>query len=97
MIVLKVFVHPINTEAHPTIPPGFRWAVMLGDGPPDDLAMCLNAHYAPTREVAELEGDRNLATAVRALQMLRHPARYGGVVHLDADPIPAGSDRLNTI
>lgn len=97
MIVVKVFVHPVNIEAHPTLPPGWRWAVTLGDGPPDDLNWCINAHWAPTREIAELEGDRNLATAVRALQMLNQPARYGGVVVLDTDPLQAGADRLNTV
>ncbi len=97
MVRLTVVVHPINTEAHPTIPPGYRWALMLGDGPPADLDRCANAHYAPSRQAAELEGDRNGASAIRALQMLGYAARYGGVQHLDHDPIPAGGDRLNFV
>jgi hypothetical protein len=97
MVLLTVVVHPIDTAAHPTNPPGYRWALMLGDGPPEQLDRCANAHWAPTRAEAETEGDRNGASAARVLQMLGQSARYGGVQHLDHDPIPAGADRLNII
>lgn len=97
MVLLTVIIHPIDTAAHPTVPPGYRWALMLGGGNPADLDRCANAHWAPTREGAEMEGDRNGASATRALQMVGFPARYAGVQHLDHDPIPAGTDRLNTV
>lgn len=97
VVLLTVVVHPIDTDAHPTNPPGYRWALMVGDGPAGQLERCANAAWAPTRAEAETEGDRNGASATRVLQMLGTPARYGGVQHLDHDPIPAGEDRLNII
>jgi hypothetical protein len=97
VVFLVCYVHAINTEAHPMIPPGFRWAVMVGDVQPSDLARCANAHWAPTREAAAMEGDRNLATAVKAMQMVGVGARYGGVRFIDHDPNPAGADRLNFV
>lgn len=94
VVLLTCLVHPIDAEAHPTSP-GWRWAVMVGDGPPDNLDRCANAGWAPDARSAELEGDQNGATATRAMQILGLPAQYRGVVHLDRDPIPAGADRLN--
>lgn len=97
MVLLTVLVHPIDTAAHPTSLPGFRWALMLGDGPPSDVDMCANAHWTKTRAEAETEGDRNGASVTRVLQMLGVLAQYRGVVFLDHDPIPAHESRLNFI
>ena len=97
MILLSCLVHPIDVKAHPTQPPGFRWAVMVGVGPDDDLDRCVNAGWCPTRQSAEAEGDQNAATAARVLQLAGLPGRYGGVRHTDHDPIPAGRDRVNIL
>lgn len=98
MVLLTVVVHPIDTAAHPTNPPGYRWALMLGGAAQaNQMDRCANAHWAPTRAEAETEGDRNGASATRVLQMLGTEARYGGVEHLQYDPIPAGADRLNFV
>jgi hypothetical protein len=97
VVLLKCVLHPINVQAHPTVPPGFRWAVMVGDADPADTARCANAGWCPTAVEAEAEGDQNAATATRALQLLGIDARYAGVTRLASDPIPAGADRLNLI
>lgn len=97
MVLLRVLIHPIDTAAHPSVPPGYRWALMVGDVPPADLTRCANAAWCPTRAEAIQEGDRNGASAARVLQILGHDARYAGVIDLDSDPIPAGADRINTI
>jgi hypothetical protein len=94
MVLLTTVVHPIDVETHPSVPPGYRWAVMLGPDP-TDMDRCANAGWCPTRGEAEREGDQNAATATRALQLVHALARYGGVHHLDHDPIPTGGDRLN--
>lgn len=94
---LVCFVHPIDVDAHPSVLPGHRWAVMMGIGAPSDLPRCANAGWAPDAKSAEAEGDQNLATAVRVLQFYGLPAEYGGVIHLDQDPIPAGADRVSFI
>lgn len=97
MVLLKCVLHPINVEAHPSVPPGFRWAVMVGDVDPADTARCANAGWCPTAAEAEAEGDQNAATATRTLQLLGIDAGYTGVTRLASDPIPAGADRLNII
>ena len=81
----------------PTIPPGYRWVVKIGTSPDDDLRAEANAGWCPTLTAAEAEGDQNAATATRVLQMLGVDARYGGVRHLDHNPLPPGVNRLNTV
>lgn len=97
MVLLTVVVHPIDTAAHPTVPPGYRWALMVGDGPAEQVERCANGGWAPTLSEARAEGDQNGASATRVLQMVGQPARYGGVQELDHDPIPAGADRINAV
>lgn len=94
---LICYVHPIDVELHRTVPPGYRWAVMVGPGSPSDVDRCANAGWAPDARTAEAEGDQNAATAARAAQLLGLPVRYAGVQHLDYDPIPPGADQLNTV
>lgn len=96
-MILKTVVHPIDTAAHPTVPPGFRWAVMVGDVDPADTARCANAGWCPTVGEAQAEGDQNAATAARVMQLLGGDVHYAGVVRLASDPIPAGADRLNIV
>lgn len=97
VILLRLFVYPVDTAKFPTIPPGFVWVLMVGDVPPEFPDRAANAHWAATREAAEQEGDKALASAVRVLQMVGQPGRYGGVTHIDYDPIPAGHDRVNFV
>jgi hypothetical protein len=97
VVLLTTIVHPIDTGRHPTVPAGFRWAVMLGDGPHSDLNLCANAGWAPTAREAEREGDQNAATATRAMQIAGADARYRGVVHIDSDPIPREGDLLQFV
>lgn len=93
--VVTVVVHPIETTRHPNIPPGWRWAVMIGDGPPGDVNRCANAGWAPDRTAALSEGDRCGATAVRALRITGAPFAYTDPLILDHDPIATGDDRLH--
>lgn len=93
---VTVYVHPINVQAHPTVPPGWRWAVVVGGRPPSDVEHTANAGWAPDQRSALLEGEQNAATAVRALRLLGVPATFSAQA-LDADPIPAGADRLHFV
>jgi hypothetical protein len=96
VVSIVVLVHPINTAAHPDIPPGFRWAVMVGQGSFSDMDLVANAGWCPTRPEARLEGDQNAATATRALRLAGVVSEYGGrIVELDHDPIPSGEGRIN--
>jgi hypothetical protein len=91
---IQVFVHPIDAQAHPSSP-GWRWAVHVHGGPPEDLNCCANAGWAPDRDGAISEGDRQGATAARVLKMHGIDARYDVPLELDHDPIPAGCDFVN--
>jgi hypothetical protein len=96
-ITVYTVVHPIDRAKHPSVPEGFRWAVMLGPCAPGDLTRCANAGWCPTREQATGEGDQNGATATRALRVAGLNVRYGDafqVMQLDYDPIPAGHDPI---
>ena len=92
--VITVVVHEVNTEAHPTVPPGWRWAVQVGGGPPSDLDACANAGWEPSQQLAALAGEAVGAAAAKALRLCGLPARYA-VLTLDHDPIPAGADRIS--
>lgn len=94
--LVVVVVHAIDTDAHPSQPPGWRWAVMVGGRPPADLDWCANAGWCPTEQEAWLEGETCGATACRALRMLGVPAAYDRS-RLDHDPIPAGCNRVHTL
>lgn len=93
---VTVVVHPIDTEAHPDVPAGWRWAVMAGAGtPPSDLSLCTNAGWEPTEDEAWLTGETVGAAAVKALRMHGIAASYARLP-LASDPIPAGDDRLGS-
>jgi hypothetical protein len=87
-------VHPIDTEAHPTIPEGWRWAVHVGSAPVADLEFCVNAGWCPTEREAWIEGETVAVAAIKALRMFGIPAEFRRLA-LDVDPIPAGDDRLS--
>jgi hypothetical protein len=96
-ITVYAVVHPVDRVAHPTVPEGFRWAVMLGPCGPGDMSRCANAGWCPTREEATAEGDQNGATGTRVLRVAGHNVRYGEavqVMQLDYDPVAPGNDPL---
>lgn len=92
--VVTLVVHPIDTAVHPTVPPGWRWAVMLGDGSPSDMDRCANAGWCPSRGEASLEGEMVAVTATKALRAFGVPVSLRTLT-LDSDPIPAGGDRIH--
>lgn len=95
MVPIFVLVHPVDREQHPTYPEGWRWAVMVGEGPFSDTRRCANAGFCPTRQEALEEGDRHAATAAAAAQLVAVQvlgAYTRPVVELDHDPIPAEAD-----
>lgn len=93
---VTLFVHPIDTLRHPTSPPGWRWAVHAGGGPPGDLRRCTNAGWCPDEKAALGEGEQNAATAVQAVRVFGVPAALR-VLRLQSDPIPAGEDRVRLL
>lgn len=88
---VTLFVHEIDTGRHPTIPPGWRWAVHAGGGEPGDLSRCVNAGWCPSKIEALMEGEQNAATAVKACRVFGVPAGYRQH-ELDFDPIAIGED-----
>lgn len=91
---VTLVIHPIDTAAHPTVPPGWRWAVQLGGTRPSDTDGCVNAGWCPSQREASLEGEQVSVTVVKALRAYGIPAAFA-VLQLDNDPIPAGADRVS--
>ncbi len=85
-MIVTVFVHPIDTDVHPTVPPGWRWAVHLG-GNPKDATACLNAGWCPTRSEASVEGEMVGVTVAKAVGRVAGQPIYQ-LVPLADDPIP---------
>lgn len=81
-----MFVHPIDTAKHPTIPPGFRWSVVLGDQGP--LGPTMNAGWCPTASEASVEGEMVGVAVAKGLHAFGIQTIYT-VQALDHDPIPA--------
>jgi hypothetical protein len=90
--------HPVDTELHPTIPPGCRWAVYRseGDGSPPawtDLSACYGAGWSPEIGAAGFIADQAAHIALKAAAHAERvaPDMTFGVRHvlLDFDPIPA--------
>lgn len=94
--VITLVVHPIDTAAHPTLSPGWRWAVHVGQLDAADPGQCANAGWALNRGTAFLDGETCAATAVRAARLLGTLVRYTQI-ELDCDPIPPGADRVHTL
>ena len=91
---VTVFVHAIDTAAHPSVPSGYwRWAVHVGHNPAD-LQECVNAGGEPSPQEARLAGEMVGVSVAKALELAGHPVRYR-VVELPQDPIPAGNDRIS--
>jgi hypothetical protein len=95
-VIVSVFVHQIDGDAHPSVPPGYRWAVHLG-GNPHDLRSCLNAGWCPSEQVAGLEGEAVGVAVVKALRMCGVECRYAALRRLDVDPTPVEGSGLDTV
>lgn len=93
---ITLVVHPVDTAAHPTIPPGWRWAIQAGGGRPDDVGRCANAGWSPTEAQAWAEGEVVAVAVVQACRMLGVPADMRRL-RLLRDPIPAGHDQVRVI
>jgi hypothetical protein len=88
---VTVVVHPIDTAVHPSNPPGWRWAVMVGGAPPAQLDFCAGAGWSADASSASVDGETAGSTATKALRMLGVPVRYA-FLRLGYDPIPASAD-----
>jgi hypothetical protein len=88
---VTVVIHPIDVGVHPTIPAGYRWAVMVGGVAPSNLDYCAGAGHAADESTAAVEGESHGSTVCKALRLMGAPARYG-VLRLGYDPIPAEAD-----
>lgn len=88
-VPIVVTVHPINTDAHPTVPPGFRWAV-------DWCGQTLNAGWEPSRQSATMAGEAAMVCAVKAARLCGCTVGFD-VVQLDTDPVPAGLDAVSIL
>lgn len=86
-VPVTVVCHPIDSDKHPTIPPGWRWCAMLGTEPWDEQRRMLNAGWCPQRNEAMVEGEAVGVAAAKALKMVGNEVDYK-VVELDHDPIP---------
>ena len=84
--------HPVDTQAHPTIPPGWRWAVYRSDRF-DDATECLGAGWAPEEGAAVFIADQAAAITVRALQLVGVESTISNHT-LTIDPIAAGADMI---
>lgn len=93
---ITVVVHKVDSKAHPSIQPGWRWSVMVGGQPPGDLDYCANAGWAPSEHEARQIGEQAAATAVKAARMFGVPAAMRQL-RLDHDPIRPGADRVSFV
>jgi hypothetical protein len=90
-LCVVVIVHPVDVSAHPTYPPGYRWAVMVGGRQPADLDRCVGAGHAPSQLEAATIGESHGSSACLALRMFGINAEYA-LKGLDFDPIPSEAD-----
>lgn len=93
---ITLVVHEVNTVAHPTLAPGWRWAVHAGGGRPDDLSRCAQAGWAPTEAAAWAEGEQVAAACTQACRTFGIPADLRRL-RLLRDPIAAGADRIRIL
>lgn len=94
VLLIRLVTHQVDTAVHPTVPPGWRWAVMVGDAAHDDMSRCANAGWCPTALEASLTGETVAVAAVKACRMLGLDTVRYEQVRLDYDPIPAGHDTV---
>jgi len=90
---IVVWIHPINTTAHPSYRPGYRWAVHAGGKAPSDLRFCCNAGREDTLTEARIVGESHGVAACKATRILGVSARYF-VREIGWDPIPSAADDI---
>ena len=90
--MVSLVVHEVNTMAHPSVPPGWRWCVHYGGQDWADTRTMLNAGWSATRMEAMMTGEAVHAAVLRALSMAGVNSLAGALVGLEYDPIPAGRD-----
>jgi hypothetical protein len=88
-VLVTVFLHEVDVTAHPTVPPGWRWAVHLG-GNPHDVSKCMNAGWCPNKTEAALEGEMVGISVAKALKVTHSQEVTYRVQVLDVDPIAEG-------
>ena len=91
-MLLGVVVHEVNTLAHPSIPPGWRWAVHTGDNW-SDVSTCLNAGWEPSQNQALLSGEAAAVVGAKIARILGETSEVRSWV-IDRDPIRAGGDLI---
>lgn len=104
--LITLFVHRVDTDAHPTVPPGWRWAVHLG-GNPFDLTRCLQAGWTPDngpdgrcvygQAGAEMDGAQAGMAAVNAVWQVTGVKPTWHTTLLEYDPIAAGADPIKVV
>lgn len=94
--VITLVVHEVDTAAHPSVPPGWRWAVQVGGGRVDDISRCAQAGWAADEAEAWRQGEVVALAAVQAVRTFGVPAGYQQL-RLRHDPIPVGHDRLRIL
>ena len=88
---VTLVVHPVNTTEHPTYPPGYRWAVMVGTTDPTALECSVGAGHAADRRDASLLGE-TVQAAVSVALGLSGICYREITINLDHDPIPGSAD-----
>jgi hypothetical protein len=92
---IVALAHPVDVDTHPTYPPGFRWAVHVGEDFAD-MSSCLNAGWEPTLLAARMAGEAAAVCAHKVAARFDPSVGYLPVV-LDVDPVPAEADDLPLI
>lgn len=87
---LYALAHPVDVEAHPSIPPGFRWAVYRSDDW-SNMTDCLGAGWAPDEGAAKWIADQAATIAVRSMRTSGVPADLS-VTSIGYDPVESGHD-----
>lgn len=96
-MILHVYVHQIDTVAHPDQAAGWRWAVHY-DRTPGDMGTVLNAGWQPTRQDASMIGEAAAVVGVRAAQLAGDGTATFHTWDLREDPQPgAGLDSITVM
>lgn len=94
---VTVYVHEIDTAAHPSIQPGWRWSVVVGGRPATDHEHTVGAGWSPDESAARLVGEMVGAAVVLGARTFGVPVGAMPTIRLSYDPIPAGADRLHIL
>jgi hypothetical protein len=87
---VAALVHPIDSTVHPKSH-GYRWAVMVGGRPPQDMDFCVGANQEPDEMTASVVAEMVGAAVVKGLRLSGVSAHYS-FMRMGYDPIPAEAD-----